>query len=491
MTMQVAVPRDALGRSVYGMCAVNPSRMGRIFGQQALKLVVDVIRRHSGKLLEIVNYNVENIQYVVAGELSNLGVLRVVLDSIKKLKVDLGEVAEERSGAEIEIGLSGLVQSVLQTVERQAEEEGGFLAQVRGEATVPLAGIDVPFHSSFLLNGVVPFRQMLRAKLDPKYINIGLLIGKYIPNLTAAPFDVSKEYARLVYDLTRSDQLSRILSGWSCEAASTEAGKQELGYAILLELLAHQFASPVRWIETQDVLFREFRVERLIEVGPSPVLCGMAARTLKVKYEAFDDALTHRRVQLVTTKHRREIYYEFEDAFSKPAEASAEGVTRSAAAASVPVPALQALAVEPPRPAASVTCVFHLTSVFLSFGAVSKHVPDHQKKKKKKKTNSDEPVQAKEILLALVASKLKKPLSEIAPSKSIKDLVGGKSTLQNEILGDLAAEFGNVLSDKAEELPLGDVAVALQETHSGSLGKTSSGNVNKMISGKMPAGFGM
>lgn len=35
-----------------------------------------------------------------------------------------------------------------------------------------------------------------------------------------------------------------------------------------------RFASPVRWIETQDVLFTHAKFERLIEVGPSPVLSG-------------------------------------------------------------------------------------------------------------------------------------------------------------------------------------------------------------------------
>ncbi|KAG5461384.1 MAG: hypothetical protein BJ554DRAFT_6431, partial [Olpidium bornovanus] len=351
-----------------------------------------------------------------------------------------------------------MVQGALQTVIRQVEE-GGFPVQVRGEATMPLAGIDVPFHSSFLLNGVVPFRQMLCAKLDPKYINVRLLIGKYIPNLTAIPFDVSKEYAQLVYDLTHSEQLNQILRSWDDAAFSTAAGQQELGYLILIELLAHQFASPVRWIETQDVLFRDFRVERLIEVGPSPVLCTMAARTLKVKYEAFDDALTHRRVQLVTTKHKREIYYGFEDAPAESAGDPADTAAPQPASAPAPAPATAVTTAASPRPAA--------TSV------------------------TDEPVRAKDILLVLVAHKLKKPLSEIAPSKSIKDLVGGKSTLQNEILGDLAAEFGNVLNDKAEELPLSDIAGALQESHSGSLGKVSNGHVNKMISSKMPAGFGM
>jgi malonyl CoA-acyl carrier protein transacylase len=49
----------------------------------------------------------------------------------------------------------------------------------------------------------------------------------------------------------------------------------------LIELLAYQFASPVRWIETQDVLFKDFKFERLIELGPSPTLTGMATRTQK------------------------------------------------------------------------------------------------------------------------------------------------------------------------------------------------------------------
>lgn len=45
-------------------------------------------------------------------------------------------------------------------------------------------------------------------------------------------------------------------------------------------------------------------------------------------------------------------------------------------------------------------------------------------------------------------------------SKSIKDLVGGKSTLQNEILGDLQMEFTSA-PEKGEELPLEELDAAL------------------------------
>ena len=40
-----------------------------------------------------------------------------------------------------------------------------------------------------------------------------------------------------------------------------------------------------------------------------------------------------------------------------------------------------------------------------------------------------------------MASGLKKLLDDLQMSKSIKSLAKGRSTLQNEIIGDLAAEF--------------------------------------------------
>ena len=96
-----------------------------------------------------------------------------------------------------------------------------------------------------------------------------------------------------------------------------------------------------------------------------------------------------------------------------------------------------------------------------------------------------------DILYPLIAHKLGKPLDQISSSKTIKDLVGGKSTLQNEILGDLMAEFGNVLAEKSEELPLDRVVEVLSHSFSGTTGKTSNALINKLVSGKMPAGYGM
>ena len=85
--------------------------------------------------------------------------------------------------------------------------------------------------------------------------------------------------------------------------------EQELAHILLTELLAYQFASPVRWIETQDVFLKEFNTERVVEIGPSPTLAGMAQRTLKNKYESYDAALSLQRQILCYSKDSREIYY--------------------------------------------------------------------------------------------------------------------------------------------------------------------------------------
>src|ERR1700679_2194848 len=106
-----------------------------------------------------------------------------------------------------------------------------------------------------------------------------MLVGKYIPNLIARPFEVSREYAQIIYDQTSSPKLDKVLKKWEQEKWASAENRQKLAYIILVELLAYQFASPVRWIQTQDLLFTTFNFERLVELGPSPTLTGMAART--------------------------------------------------------------------------------------------------------------------------------------------------------------------------------------------------------------------
>ena len=60
---------------------------------------------------------------------------------IEEVKEKLGEIVDE----------CAKVANALQV-------KSGFLVLERGFATIPLPGIDVPFHSKYLWAGVMPFR---------------------------------------------------------------------------------------------------------------------------------------------------------------------------------------------------------------------------------------------------------------------------------------------------------------------------------------------
>lgn len=175
--------------------------------------------------------------------------------------------------------------------------------------------------------------------------------------------------------------------------------EQELAHTLLVELLAYQFASPVRWIETQDVFLAEKTAERIVEVGPADTLGVMAKRTLASKYEAFDAAKSVQRQILCYNKDAKEIYYDVDPIEEEPEPTTAASSSdASAPAAAAAAPAAAAPAAAAPAPSAGPAAA----------------VPDA-------------PVSAMDIVRALIAQKLKKPLAEIPLSKAIKDLVGGKS----------------------------------------------------------------
>ena len=258
--------------------------------------------------------------------------------------------------------------------------------------------------------------------------------------------------------------------------------EQELSHTLLVELLAYQFASPVRWIETQDVVLAEQRTERIVEIGPADTLGGMARRTLASKYEAYDAATSVQRQILCYNKDAKEIYYDvdpIEEEAEQPAPESSAGPAPAAAAA----PAAPAAPVAAPPPSAGPAAAVE-----------------------------DAPVTAVDVLRSLVAQKLKKSLADIPLTKAIKDLVGGKflslsldwlilwepwltrsyhigkSTLQNEILGDLGKEFGST-PEKPEDIPLDELGASMQATFNGQLGKQSSSLIARLVSSKMPGGF--
>lgn len=210
MTMQVAVPRDELGRSNYGMVAVNPSRISATFSQEALQFVVERVGKKTGWLLEIVNYNVENQQYVAAGDLRGLDTLTNVLNFIKLQKIDIVKLQESLSLEEVESHLNEIVEEV----SKKSTAKPQPIELERGFACIPLRGISVPFHSSYLRNGVKPFKNFLMKNVTKENVKADRLVGKYIPNLTAKPFEITKEYFQDVYDLTGSEKIKDILDNW-------------------------------------------------------------------------------------------------------------------------------------------------------------------------------------------------------------------------------------------------------------------------------------
>ncbi|KAF2097561.1 fatty acid synthase-like protein [Rhizodiscina lignyota] len=233
--------------------------------------------------------------------------------------------------------------------------------------------------------------------------------------------------------------------------------EQDLSHTLLIELLAYQFASPVRWIETQDVILGEKTTERIVEIGPADTLGVMAKRTLGSKYEAHDAARSVQRQILCYNKDAKDIYYDVDPVEEEPEPQAASSGASAPVTAAAPSAAPVAAAAPAPSagPAASVP---------------------------------DAPVSATDILRSLVAQKLKKPLADIPLSKAIKDLVGGKSTLQNEILGDLGKEFGST-PEKPEDTPLDELGASMQATFNGQLGKQSQSLIARMVSSKMPGGF--
>ena len=172
--------------------------------------------------------------------------------------------------------------------------------------------------------------------------------------------------------------------------------EQELAHTLLVELLAYQFASPVRWIETQDVILGEKVTERIVEIGPADTLGGMAKRTLASKYEAYDAAKSVQRQILCYNKDAKEIYYDVDPVVeedSPPAAGDAPAPSSSSAPVKSSAPAAAAV---PPLPNSGPAAAVE-----------------------------DVPVQAVDIVRSLIAQKLKKPIAEIPLSKAIKDLVGG------------------------------------------------------------------
>ncbi|MET9213567.1 MULTISPECIES: fatty acid synthase subunit beta domain-containing protein [unclassified Nocardia] len=372
--MHELVPRDAQGRSDYRMAAIRPSQIG--LPDAEVIDFVNGIGEATGEFLEVVNLNLRGSQYAIAGTVAGLEALETEID-------------------------------------RRREEFGGK------RAFILVPGIDVPFHSSVLRDGVPEFRHKLE-QLLPAEVHPEVLVGRYIPNLVPRPFSLRREFLTEIAELVPSEPLAAVLADFD-SWADREA---ELCRVVLIELLAWQFASPVRWIETQDLLFTDaahggLGVERFVEIGlgATPTVANLASQTLKLP--AFGGAT----VEVVNVERDAAVVYAtdtdpapVDDIEETPAEAPAA----APAAAAAPVAAAP-VATGGPRPDD------------ISFTAAD----------------------ATRVLIALW-TKLR--LDQIGPVDTIEGLCDGVSSRRNQLLVDLGSELSLGAIDGAADADMGALA---------------------------------
>ncbi|KAI0178900.1 putative 3-oxoacyl-synthase [Hypoxylon sp. FL1284] len=237
--------------------------------------------------------------------------------------------------------------------------------------------------------------------------------------------------------------------------------EQDLAHVLLTELLAYQFAMPVRWSETQSILFDNVNVEKLVEFGPSPTLLNMAKKTLG-QFNLESDAVNGiKRSLLSTSANYDDLRYDVPPSAEPEVAQSQKSGNGSASGSEVaePVPAAPVIDAQPSIPA----------------GKADSPVPDA-------------PITALDAVKALVASSLKKPASDLKLDDSIKAISGGRSIVQNEIIGDMLEEFGP-LADDVENMPLKEIASTIQSSYDGKLKKCLRTRIEKMIGSKMPGSF--
>lgn len=371
--MHDIVPRDELGRSNYRLAAIRPSQID--LPDEEVPAFVAEIAERTGEFLEIVNFNLRGSQYAIAGTVRGLDALEA-------------------------------------EVERRREITGGR----RSFILVP--GIDVPFHSRVLRVGVADFRRALE-RVMPREKDPAIIVGRYIPNLVPRPFTLDRDFIQEIRDLVPAEPLDEILADYDTWRRERPG---EMARKVLIELLAWQFASPVRWIETQDLLFTEeaaggLGVERFVEIGvkSSPTVAGLAANTLKLPEYA------HSTVEVLNAERDAAVLFATDtDPEPEPEEAAepvAEAVSAEAAAAA-PAPA--------PAPAAP-------------SGTAR---PD------------DIAFDAADATLALIALSAKMRIDQIEELDSIESITDGASSRRNQLLVDLGSELNLGAIDGAAEADL-------------------------------------
>ena len=78
----------------------------------------------------------------------------------------------------------------------------------RGKATIPLAGIDIPFHSTALRGQIDDYRAYLSRCIRVEDVRVDELVGGWIPNVVGEPFGVERGFVERVAEVTGSEVLA-------------------------------------------------------------------------------------------------------------------------------------------------------------------------------------------------------------------------------------------------------------------------------------------
>ena len=404
LVMHGLVERDARGESGIRMGVVRPHLAG--LDHAGAEALVAEVRRRTGRFVQIVNYNVRGRQYAVTGHVEALAALALAL------------AARTPAGSK--------------------------------PAWVEVPGIDVPFHSELLRPGVATFREALRRSL-PHEVDPARLVGRYVPDLVPVPFSLTRAFAEEIVAVTGSDAVLALLADF--DAWARRPG--ELARELLVELLAWQFASPVRWIEVQDVLLRPpgavgagavgagavgvgavgaslagLGVERVVEIGMGhqPTLTNMLWSTLASMAGAPAVEVLHAEADgsLVLCQDE-DVDVDASEGLEGPAAA---GGSPAATAEAPPAPAAPPVATPPP------------TASSEPAGAPV----------------ADRPLTPGDALRFILAVQARVRPAQIGDGETIDELFDGVSSRRNQVLLDIGAELGLGSIDGAHERPIGELA---------------------------------
>jgi fatty acid synthase len=394
MAMHGLVPRDAEGRSHYRLAVIRPHLAG--LSHADAEALVAAVAEETGQLCEIVNHNLRGKQYAVA----------TTVDALAELGRRLGPGHPGRP------------------------------------PLLEVPGIDVPFHSHALREGVPGFREHLRAKL-PARIDGAALVGRYVPNLYPVAFRLDRDYVAGVHAVCGSEVLAGLLADWEAACADPD----DLARTLLVELLAWQFASPVRWIETFELLCAPLAdgglgVERVVEVGvgSAPTLANLAKGALALPSHRG----TRPEVANLELDAERLLAADGDPAPVEPSEGSEQvAPAEPEGGAPAPTPGTAGPVADAPDPGAT--------------GPVA-DAPDPGATG----PVADAPVDLTTALRALLALRAGVRADQLGDD-TLDTLVEGASSRRNQLLMDLGREFGVPAIDGAHEVPLAELADRLGE----------------------------